>query len=151
MRVFRRRQLLRAALACILVLGAIQLIPVHRTNPPVVSEVDAPEPVMAILHRACWDCHSNETRWPWYSHVAPVSWMVASHVNRGRGDLNFSEWPILDFEAQDLSFGDIREQITKRKMPLHSYTWIHHDARLDRADRDRILEWARGGGEDADL
>jgi len=148
MRVLRRRLRLQVALACILVLAAIQLIPVHRTNPPVLSEVDAPAPVMAILRRACYDCHSNETRWPWYSHVAPMSWLVVSHVNEGRGDLNFSEWPLLDFESQSLSFGDIRRQITERKMPLRSYTWMHRDARLTQEDRDAILQWV---GEGTDL
>jgi hypothetical protein len=145
MRVLQRRLRLQVALACILVLAAIQLVPVHRTNPPVLSEVDAPAPVMKILRRACYDCHSNETRWPWYSHVAPVSWLVVSHVNEGRGDLNFSEWPLLDFESQGLSFGDIRQQITKRKMPLRSYTWMHRDARLTEEDRDAILQWVGGG------
>jgi len=148
MRVLRRRLRLQVALACILVLAAIQLIPVHRTNPPVLSEVDAPAPVMAILRRACYDCHSNETRWPWYSHVAPMSWLVVSHVNEGRGDLNFSEWPLLDFESQSLSFVDIRRQITERKMPLRSYKWMHRDARLTQEDRDAILQWV---GEGTDL
>lgn len=126
-------------------LVAMQMIPVHRTNPPVVSEVDAPEPVASILRRACYDCHSNQTRWPWYSRVAPASWLVAWHVHEARGALNFSEWPLLDFEAQDLAFGDIRDEISKGDMPLHSYTWIHRNARLTQEERDAIVRWAGGG------
>ena len=77
------------AVGVVVALAAIQLVPVHRTNPPVRVEVNAPEEVMAIIQRACYDCHSNETRWPWYSRVAPVSWFVVSHVKKARGDLNF--------------------------------------------------------------
>jgi hypothetical protein len=138
-----------AAIILVLALAGIQLIPVRRTNPPVASDVDAPAPVQSILRRACYDCHSNETRWPWYSRVAPVSWLVSSHVQTARGDLNFSEWPLLDFEGQDLARGDIREQVGKGKMPLRSYTWIHRGARLKQEERDAIVEWASGITQDA--
>jgi hypothetical protein len=134
-----------AVAVCALALAAAQMVPVQRTNPPVVTEVDAPAAVMSILRRACYDCHSNETRWPWYSRVAPTSFLVARHVKKGRGELNFSEWPILDFEGQSLEFGDIRDVVSQGKMPLRSYTWIHGDAILSQEDRDAILEWASGG------
>ena len=70
----------------------IQFVPVERTNPPVTGEVEAADPVMEALRNACYDCHSNETRWPWYSRVAPLSWRIAEHVRIGRRNLNFSEW-----------------------------------------------------------
>ena len=127
--------------ALIAVFVALQLVPVERTNPPVGSDVDAPAEVEAILRRACYDCHSHETSWPWYSFVAPASWFVADHVNHGRGDLNFSEWPAYDFEAQDLALSDIREQITKGEMPLPSYLILHPGARLSEADRAALLDW----------
>ncbi len=133
------------AVGSVVALAAIQLVPVHRTNPPVRVEVNAPEEVMAIIQRACYDCHSNETRWPWYSRVAPVSWFVVSHVKKARGDLNFSEWPVLDFELQEHALEDIREEISEGEMPLWSYTIIHRDARLTDAERDVLIRWVGSG------
>jgi uncharacterized membrane protein len=134
-----------AALAVAIVLALIQVIPADRTNPPVRIDVDAPDHVKEILRRACYDCHSHETHWPWYSRVAPVSWWIADHVEHGRGDLNFSEWPALDFYAQELACKDIEEQITKGEMPLRNYTILHPEARLTDDERETILEWARSG------
>jgi len=134
-----------AGFAVAIVLALIQLIPADRTNPPVRIDVDAPDEVKEILRRACYDCHSHETRWPWYSRVAPVSWWIADHVEHGRGDLNFSEWPALDFYAQELAFKDIEEQITKGEMPLRNYTILHPEARLTDDERETILRWARSG------
>jgi hypothetical protein len=74
--------------------------------------------------------------------VAPVSWFVTHHVNEGREDLNFSEWPAFDFEEQSLAFEDIRKQVSRRKMPLRSYRIIHPEARLTDAQRETILRWA---------
>jgi hypothetical protein len=129
-----------------LILIGIQFIPVKRINPPVQREVMAPRDVQKILRRSCYDCHSNETEWPWYSYVAPVSWFVVGHINHGRGDLNFSEWPVFDFEAQEHALMDIEEQIEKGEMPLQSYTLIHRGARLSEDDRDKLLRWARARG-----
>jgi hypothetical protein len=126
-----------------LILIGIQFVPVDRVNPPVQSEIIAPEDVAAILRRACYDCHSNETRWPAYSYIAPVSWLVVGHVNEGRGDLNFSEWPTFDFELQAFALNDIAEQVSEGKMPLQSYTLIHRDAKLSDEERELLIRWAR--------
>lgn len=142
----RRRVMYGAGLTFIIVIGGIQLVPVERSNPAVRSDVGAPAEVDAVLRRACYDCHSNETRWPWYSHVAPASWFMTDHVEHARGDLNFSEWPAFDLVAQDLAFQDIEEQIRKDEMPLSSYTLIHRNARLSVRDREILLEWARSRG-----
>jgi len=139
-----RSRLLRLAgpiLALILI--GIQFVPVHRVNTPAQLELKAPAAIEPILRRACYDCHSNETQWPWYSYVAPMSWFVIGHVNEARGDLNFSEWPVFDFELQEHAFEDIEEQVSKGKMPLRSYTLIHRDAKLSDEDRDALLRWAR--------
>ena len=95
----------------------------------------------AILRRACYDCHSHETHWPWYSRIAPISWWVVEHVDHGRGDLNFSEWPNFDFEAQQIEFLDIAEQVENGEMPLPNYLILHRDARLSDEDRRILLEW----------
>src|SRR5438874_1058331 len=81
-----------SAIALGTVLVAIQLVPVERTNPSATKPIEAPAEVTAVLRRSCYDCHSNETRWPWYAYVAPVSWLVADDVKDGRAKLNFSSW-----------------------------------------------------------
>lgn len=140
----RIRLVLRwAGLAIVVLLLAMQLFPVERTNPPVGLEVEAPTEIRSILRKACYDCHSHETHWPWYSYVAPVSWWIVDHVDDGRGDLNFSDWPAFDFEAQKLSFHDIEEQITTGEMPLTSYKLLHPPARLDASERRLLVDWAR--------
>jgi hypothetical protein len=141
---FAWRWLRWAVAGALLLLLLAQLVPGERTNPPVTSDIDVSDEVRSILRRSCYDCHSHETRWPWYSFVAPMSWYVIDHVDHGRGDLNFSEWPTFDFEAQDLAFEDIREQLEKGEMPLTSYLLLHPSARLSEDDRQLLLRWSAG-------
>jgi hypothetical protein len=77
--------------------------------------------------------------------VAPVSWLVARDVHKGRGELNFSEWPAFDFEEQEHLRGEVAKQVDRGKMPLPIYLWIHGEARLGAEEKRRLLEWARGG------
>jgi hypothetical protein len=130
--------------AALLAAAAIQLVPVRRTNPETRFEVEAPPEVRTILERSCYDCHSNRTRWPWYSCVAPVSWLVARDVMKGRSELNFSEWPAFDFEEQDDHMSRIAKQVDRRKMPLPIYLLVHGEARLSPEQRRILLAWARG-------
>jgi len=139
-RVTPRRVILVILVAAV----AIQFIPVTRTNPPADIEVDPPADVHALLRRACYDCHSHETRWPWYSRVAPVSWLVAHDVHEGRKDLDFSDWPAFDFDLQGDLLADVAKQVKNGKMPPSLYTFMHVDARLTDEERARILAWARG-------
>lgn len=123
----------------------IQLVPVPRTNPPVEADLVAPEQVKAILQRACYDCHSHETRWPWYSRIAPVSWWLSAHVTKGRGDLNFSQWPLFDLETRELFLRDIEKQLVDGTMPLSGYVLGHPEARLSEAEKALVLDWVREG------
>ena len=75
--------------------------------------------VKRILERSCYDCHSNRTRWPWYSHVAPVSWLVARDVHEGREEINFSEWPMFDFDEQDHLLEQVEKQVKSLKVKLY--------------------------------
>ena len=143
-RKISRRFIISAAVLAALFL-LIQLIPVEQTNPPVEADLVAAAPVTDILRRACYDCHSHETSWPWYSRVAPFSWWLAEHVTEGRADLNFSRWPLFDFEARELMLRDIEKQIMDGTMPLRSYVLGHREARLSDRDREILLEWARAG------
>lgn len=136
-----RIALIVAALAFV----AMQLLPAERTNPPIESDLDAPPDVKELLRSACYDCHSHETRWPWYSHVNPLSWWVIDHVGHGRGDLNFSRWPSFSFEEQQLALRDIAEQLASDRMPLKSYRLMHSGGRLTDDQRGQLIEWAEAG------
>lgn len=133
-------KLLRRILILLVVaLIGIQFVPVERTNPPVTNDFDGPAEIVAILRRSCYDCHSNETRWPWYAHVAPMSWLLSGHVKDGRKHVNFSEWD--PDEAAD-SLEEIGEEVEKGAMPLPGYLLLHRDARLSDAARAALLAWA---------
>ena len=110
--------------------------------PPVLAEIEAPEEVLTIFRRACYDCHSNETVWPWYSYVAPVSWLVESDVEVGRGNVNFSEWNEYSEKLQFLKRYKIGEGVDEGEMPLWYYVPLHSEAKLSQADIDLIISWS---------
>ncbi len=116
----------------------IQLAPYGKdhTNPPVSGEPawDSPE-TRALVQRACFDCHSNETVWPWYSKVAPVSWLVYRDVKEGRGKLNFSEWGVERQEDLD----EIVEVIREGEMPMPIYLIQHPEARLSAGEKQALI------------
>lgn len=128
-------------LAALLVI--IQLIPGGPAeNPPVTAEVQAAPEVMSILRRSCYDCHSNETEWPWYSHVAPVRWMIRHDVNEGRSHVNFSEFEGAEPRRMAHRLEEIGEQVEEGEMPLWYYVPLHPQARLTDADRELLRSWA---------
>ena len=138
----RRGRILKSTILVLAFVGVgIQFVPVDKTNPPVVSALHAPAPVDSILRRACYDCHSHETRWPWYARVAPASWFLARHVHRGRAELNFSDWPEFDFHQQDMDMREMWSEVKEGDMPRRSYLWIHRDARLSEQDRATLRRW----------
>jgi hypothetical protein len=133
-----KKWLKRGVLALGVVLIAIQLVPYGRDhrNPPVVLEPTWSSPeVRALAVRACFDCHSNQTVWPWYSNVAPISWLIQNHTLEGRQVLNFSEWNRPQREA-----GESAETVLKGEMPPASYLPLHPDAVLSPAERSRLAE-----------
>lgn len=143
-----RKRLTSAAFVAVAVFVLIQLVPYGRnhTNPPVRAEPtwSAPD-IRALAVRACYDCHSNETRWPWYSHMAPVSWLVQRDVEEGRRALNYSEWTRPQPEAAESA-----EETAEGEMPPAAYLLIHPEARLSAADRDRFVQGLKAtfGGDD---
>ena len=94
-----------------------------------------------MLRGACYDCHSDETKWPWYNRVAPVSWWLADHVNDGRKELNFSDWP-QDPKRAARKWTAISDEVSSGSMPLRSYTWMHAGARLAAGEREQFAKWA---------
>ncbi|MFT4901855.1 MAG: hypothetical protein ACI81V_001133 [Lentimonas sp.] len=107
-------------------MAGIQLIPVERTNPAVISDYDGPSAVKQVLQNSCYDCHSHETSWPWYSYIAPVSWLVAHDIEEGRQELNFSDW--LRFAKDTPLLEEIYEEVAEGEMPLPIYLLTHSHA-----------------------
>jgi len=126
----------------------IQLPNLGRTSPHAVPGHDvlssnAPPPeIVSILKDACYDCHSYDTRLPWYGYVAPVSWWLDSHINDGRDRLNFSKWPNDDPESAARKWNHVSNAVRDGDMPLPSYTWIHRAARLSDEQRKKLADWA---------
>ena len=120
----------------LLLLVGIQFVPVDKTNPRVkpylnyVSVTDAPREVEEIIKRSCYDCHSNETKYPWYANVAPMSWVIKSHVDKGREELNFSEWGNYPEEEAKQKQKECFIEITNASMPKTTYTILHSKAKL---------------------
>jgi len=135
------------ALAAFLVVA--QFVPVDRSNPPsdprqsLATVSQPPAPVASALQRSCHDCHSNETRWPWYSRIAPVSWLVAHDVEEGRSHLNFSEWATLDNRRRLRRLEEVCEEITSGAMPDPKYVLLHPGARLAPDEITAICDWTR--------
>jgi hypothetical protein len=136
-----------AALACVAVILAIQMIRPARTNPPtdpartITARLPVTTEAVAVMNRACRDCHSNETTWPWYSNVAPVSWLVIDHVKSGRRHFNYSDWAGYAPDKARKLLHDICEETRDGSMPIGSYTLVHRDARLSDADVQALCNW----------
>ena len=128
-----------------LIVSGIQFIPVARSNPPEVGDPQAPMAIVRLLKLACYDCHSNQTRWPWYSYVAPASWVVSRHVMEARQRLNFSEWEAYasDPDTASHKLAEIADQVSSGKMAPWYYRAMHSEARLSRAERQQLIRWAR--------
>jgi hypothetical protein len=100
------------------------------------------EDVAVLLKKSCYSCHSNETEYPWYSYVAPSSWLVAKDVREGREELNFSTWTSYSMMDKLAKLDDIVEEVKEGEMPMEIYTLIHTSAKLDEAQRQLIISWA---------
>lgn len=130
----------------LIVFAGAQFIRPDRTNPadpPSASLLaKAPAKVQAILSRSCADCHSNNTRWPWYTNISPVSWFVVSHVEDARSTFNFSKWTSYSSDDQDHFLGNMCNLTKKGRMPLPSYLLIHREAKLSAGDVAAICAWS---------
>lgn len=135
----------------LLIFGAIQFVrPAKNLGPgpggganDITALHPAPPAVKAVLERACYDCHSDHTRYPWYAEVQPVAWWLARHVTEGRRHLNFSQFGAYDAKRAARKMKQTAEEVRKGDMPLASYTFIHRDARLSADERSALEAWAR--------
>lgn len=103
-----------------------------------------PADVKPILDKACNDCHTNNTYYPWYSNIQPVGWWLQYHVNEGKEHLNLSEFLSYDAKKQDHKMEELIEMVKEKEMPLNSYTWTHDEARLTDQERQILVNWAEG-------
>lgn len=133
------------------IFAAAQFVRPAKTNPPVEeartmqAHLKVPSQVDAIFRRACYDCHSNETTWPWYSNIAPTSWFLTDHVDHGRKHLNFSDWAQPERHAVNKSAAKLDEicrEVKGRGMPLGTYLILHPEAKLSDQDIKVICDWA---------
>ena len=127
----------------------IQFVRPAKTNPAVDesrtlnSHAQVSPDIAAIMERSCNDCHTNKTRWPWYSEIAPVSWYLVHDVNEGRKHLNLSDWAKYDARRANRKLDEICEQVEKGEMPPKAYLILHPSAKLSDADKKALCDWAK--------
>lgn len=130
----------------------IQLVPLKRPeiieyNPgDLIKEEAVPDNIASLLKASCYDCHSNETVYPWYSNVAPVSWLVVRDIRVGREHLNFSQWDSLSNMQKAKWISKIIDEVSEEEMPMSIYTMMHQEAKLDEGDRKVMVDWASDMG-----
>lgn len=98
--------------------------------------------ISGIMKSACYDCHSNETSYPWYTYITPLSWWIFDHIEEGREELNFSEWTVMEKRRKIRKLKEIGEEVEEGEMPLKSYTLIHGESRLSDEQKQVLIEWA---------
>lgn len=132
----------RTLLIFLIVFIVMQFIQTEQKNFPVDKslEIQAPSEIMTMFKQSCYDCHSNNVNWPWYSKIAPFSWIISEHVNDGRKWLNFSEWEAYSQEEKNKKLKGIYRTVYA-VMPLHSYLWLHEEADLTKEQRKQIRDW----------
>ena len=141
------RKLKFVGLGLIAVLIVLQFFQPERNNAPIDPELDMlellapPEPVADLIRDACYDCHSNQTNYPWYNRISPVSLYLYKHIKKGKEDLNFSEYGLLDKADKIGEFADFCDAVDAGSMPLQSYMLIHKDARLTQEERETLCNW----------
>ena len=143
-----RKALKIAAAVVFLVLAVAQFIRPDRAVPPIdptetlYASAEVPADVQNVLNRSCNDCHSNQTAYPWYSNISPVSWWLQNHIREGRRELNISEWNTYQPRKKGKKLEEICEQVRSGEMPLPSYLIIHREAVLSQSDIDLLCTWS---------
>jgi len=133
----------------VILIVSIQFFRIDKSNPTSDPKVDlftveqVPEDVQAIIKTSCFDCHSNNAVYPWYTNVAPVSWWVKQHINEGRDELNFSEWGSYSIKRKLHKLEEIGEEIEEGEMPLNTYLWVHDEAKLTDQQQKKLINWAK--------
>lgn len=125
----------------------IQFFQIDKTQPPsdpvddFINLLSPPEQVATLLKRSCYDCHSYQTQYPWYTSVAPLSWWIGHHISQGREHLNFSEWGKYTERRQRHKLEECWEEVENELMPLKSYLWVHSEAKLSQEQASLLINW----------
>ena len=134
-------------LGVITLLVIIQFFRIDKTNPAVLQKNDfisitnPPENIKQLLKTSCYDCHSNESTYPWYTNVAPISWWVKQHINEAREELNFSEWGAFTEKRKKHKLEECFEMVEEGEMPLKSYLIVHDEAKLTTEQKNELVVW----------
>jgi hypothetical protein len=144
-RTGRGRAITLLLVLALIAAASLMTMPIESGQPegPLLSGAQIEPGILAILQRSCQDCHSEATRYPWYSYVAPVSWLIASDVSRGRRHLNLSRWREYPLLRRLRCLSEIANQVKDREMPLGQYTLLHPAARLSEAEVRAIFQWTQ--------
>lgn len=128
----------------------IQFVPTERNQSDVVPKTDfmlvnsVPDHIKSKLQTSCYDCHSNNTQYPWYNKVQPIAWFLEDHIKEGKAELNFNEWDSLSNRRKKSKLRSIIKQIENDEMPLDSYTLIHREASFSEAEKQELIQWVEG-------
>lgn len=139
----------KIGLAVVLVLIIMQFFTIDKTNKiadpskDLIAITKPNQEVAEILKTSCYDCHSNQTRYPWYANIAPVSWWLKSHVDEASEHLNFSNWGNYSLKKQDHKLEELYEEVEEGEMPLPSYTWLHNEANLSEEQKEKLITWSK--------
>tara|TARA_R110002126_G_scaffold291298_1_gene451575 strand:+ start:597 stop:1049 length:453 start_codon:yes stop_codon:yes gene_type:complete len=142
MKIFKR-----IAIVLLIVLVGIQFVPTKRNQSDTIPRTDfmlvndVPETIQKKLQVSCYDCHSNNTQYPWYNKVQPVTWFLEGHIKEGKAELNFNEWDSLSNRRKKSKLRSIIKQIESGEMPLDSYTLIHKDAKFSKEETNEIINF----------
>ncbi len=134
----------------LILLLIIQFFRIDKTNPPadpsadLITNLQPPEDVSIMIKLACYDCHSNHTKYPWYTNIAPISFWIKGHIKHAREELNFSEWTSYDAKKAHHKLEECYEKVMEGHMPLPSYTWMHSESKLSDKQRTVLANWFRG-------
>jgi hypothetical protein len=148
-------RLKKIALSLGIIFAALQLYRTPRnvalSGPnDLIAQYAPPPGIKHLLEVSCYDCHSNQTRYPWYAEIQPAAWWLSRHIEEGKRELNFSEFAAYSPHRQAQKLLAISDEIQGHTMPLRSYTWIHRDARLSEAEVKALVEWSEGLAEQID-
>ena len=137
----------RSAIALGITLVVIQVFRIDKNNPSsdpandFITINNPPPALAALLKTSCYDCHSNQSAYPWYTNLAPVSWWIKHHINEGRDELNFSEWDSYTSRRKDHKLKECAEMVSENEMPMSSYTLLHSDAKLSTGQKEELVRW----------
>ena len=137
----------KIALVLLVAFVGIQFIPTERNQSDSVPSTDfmlvnnVPENIQKKLQVSCYDCHSNNTQYPWYNKIQPAAWFLEDHIKEGKAELNFNEWDSLSSRRKSSKLRSIIKQIESGEMPLDSYTLIHKDAKFSEAEKQELIQW----------